>query len=175
MSSNGFYCTWKSVAGHGDHYLASSRLDIALDVKDLLPRAEHKARVAHGHGHLGSEKCRLQVGMAVAVVPGLFVRIVAARRKEAVQYARQILDETGFVLDRPYACGASDVEHVRNAMADAGPRHDVLDRGGEVVHLARARRAQRDNVLQRHVFLTCRPWIQWGHAIMFLGRIPRPA
>ena len=47
-------------------------------MKDLLPGAKHGPSVAHGNRQARTEQRRLQVGMAVAVVPGLFMGIIPA-------------------------------------------------------------------------------------------------
>ena len=62
--------------------------------------------VGNRHADRGPEPRGLQVRMAVAVVPGLLVAIVAAGRDEAVEQLGQILDQSRLELDqcRPRPC-----------------------------------------------------------------------
>ncbi len=66
------------------HNGAPSRTDIAFQVDDLLPCAQHGFTVGHGHRERWPHKRGLQVRMAIAIVPGQFVAVVAARRDQAV-------------------------------------------------------------------------------------------
>jgi hypothetical protein len=63
---------------HRDNHGPLTRANVAFDVKDLLPGAEHGLAVTHGHGQARTEQRRLQVVMAVAVVPGLLVGVIPA-------------------------------------------------------------------------------------------------
>jgi hypothetical protein len=90
--------------GHGRASLALHRDDhgpftgpkVAFNVKDLLPSAEHGPAVAHGHRQARTKQCSLQMGMAVAVAPGLLVGVVykasynqsfGARRSILISYS----------------------------------------------------------------------------------------
>ena len=79
-----------SFAQHRDDHGPFTGPNVAFDVKDLLPGAEHGPAVAHGQRQARTEQRRLQVGMAVAVVPGLLLGIVPAGRKQAPQKRRQV-------------------------------------------------------------------------------------
>jgi hypothetical protein len=70
---------------HGDNHGPFTRTNIAFDVKDLLPSAEHRLTITHGHRKARTEYCRLQVGMAIAVVPRLLVGVVQAGWNQATQ------------------------------------------------------------------------------------------
>jgi len=48
--------------------------------------------------------------MAVAIVPGLFVAVVAAGRDELIQQGGKVLEQAGFVFNGPKCGGAADVE-----------------------------------------------------------------
>jgi hypothetical protein len=66
----------------GDHDRAPARFDVALQMEDLLPGAQYDLAIFNGHGERWPEHGSLQVRVAVAVVPGLLVTVVAARRKQ---------------------------------------------------------------------------------------------
>ena len=72
--------------GHGDAPLAGA--NVALQQEDLLPRAEHEPALFDGHGQARAEQGGLEVGMAVAVVPGPFVAILPAGRDQTVEQLR---------------------------------------------------------------------------------------
>jgi hypothetical protein len=55
-----------SFAQHRDDYGPFAGPDVAFDMKDLLPGAEHELAVTQGRGQGRTEQRRLQVGMAVA-------------------------------------------------------------------------------------------------------------
>jgi len=73
-----------------DHHRARAAADVAFQVKNLLPGSEHQLAFGNGHGQRRAEQSGLQVRMAVAVVPGLLVAIVAAGRNELVEDGRQV-------------------------------------------------------------------------------------
>ncbi len=76
-------CLFSSFAQHGDNHRAFTGSNIAFDVKDLLPSAEHGLAITHGYRQARSEQRRLQVGMAIAVVPSSLVGVVPIWRNEA--------------------------------------------------------------------------------------------
>jgi len=57
--------------------------------------------------------------LAIAIVPGLFVAVVAARREELVQHCRQVLLESGLEFDRADGARAADVKDICHPGADA--------------------------------------------------------
>ncbi len=76
------------------------------------------------------------MGMAVAIVPGLFVAVVAAGRDELIQQGGKVLDQAGFVFNGPKCGGAADVEYVGRPGMHARVVDDLRDFIGEIVHLA---------------------------------------
>ena len=50
-----------SVAHHRDRNSASTRLDVALEVENLLPRAQHELAVFDRNGKGRAKQCCLQV------------------------------------------------------------------------------------------------------------------
>ena len=55
-----------SFAQHGDNHGPFTGTNIAFEVEDLLPSAEHGLAITHGHRQARTEQRRLQVGMAIA-------------------------------------------------------------------------------------------------------------
>ena len=66
------------LAEHRDDHGPFTGPGVALQVEDLLPGAQQELALAHWDGQPGAQHGRLQVGMAVAVVPGLLVAVITA-------------------------------------------------------------------------------------------------
>ena len=94
--------------------------NIALEMKDLLPGSENEFSVSDGNSQRRSEQCSLQVGMAVSVVLGLFVAIVAAGWNQPVQNGRNVGPQPGFELNGANGGSASHVEYVDKSDFHAG-------------------------------------------------------
>lgn len=118
-----------------DDDTAGAGFDVALEVKDLLPGSEEQLAVGQGDGNFRAECRRLQVGMAVAVMPGLFVSVGFRRRHQPIQQFRQVPLETGFEFDRSNDSGAADVEHVNRTLSYSGFPHNPLDLPGNIMHV----------------------------------------
>jgi hypothetical protein len=80
-------CAWRVRSGRylllaDDGYddLSSPRFDVALEMKNLLPGAQHRFATCDRHADRRAEPRGLQVRMPVAVVPGLLVAILATGR-----------------------------------------------------------------------------------------------
>jgi hypothetical protein len=73
--------------------------------------------------------------MAIAIVPCLFMSVIAARGEKFVQHCRQILLQTRLEFNRPHRAGTPDVEHVRYSSADMRLTHDLRNRFRQIVHL----------------------------------------
>ena len=58
---------------------------VTFEMKDLLPLTELQSAIANGDVQRRPEQRRLQVRMAVAIVPSLFVAVVCAWRNEAIE------------------------------------------------------------------------------------------
>jgi len=125
-----------SFAHHGDRDRSLARFNVALDVKNLLPGAQHELAVHNWNCQRRPQHRGLQVGMAVAVVPGLFMAVLPARRHELVQDSRQVFQESGFKFDRADGGGAADIENVCDAVAHLGGADNLGDLTGEVVHFS---------------------------------------
>ena len=91
--------------------------------------------------------------MAVAVVPGLFVSVVAARRNEFVQKVGQVLQQARLVFDGAQCAGAADVEHMRRTRVHAGVVDDPRHVRRHVVQMAVAPGFQQDLLLINHAIL----------------------
>src|SRR5208337_18478 len=91
--------------------------------------------------------------MAVAVVPGLFVPVVAAGRNEFVQQVGQVFEQTRFVFDGAQRARAADVEHVRRARAHAGIVNNLGHVRRQVMQLPVSPGFQQDLFLVNHVLL----------------------
>ena len=88
--------------------------------------------------------------MSVAVVPGLFVAVVAAGRDEFVENLRKVALEAGLELDCAYGSGAADGEDMDEASTDSRCCGDGGDLFGEVVHVSVAGGGEGDLLLVRH-------------------------
>jgi hypothetical protein len=84
---------------HRDDHGPFTGPDVAFDVKDLLPGAEHRPAGAHRRRQARTKQRGLQVGMAVAVVPGLLVSVIPARWNKLSQKRRQVLLQARLELD----------------------------------------------------------------------------
>ena len=135
-----FGSTRSSFAQHGDNHGPFTGTNIAFDVKDLLPSAEHGLAVAPGHRQARSEQRRLQVGMAVAVVPSLLVGVISTGWNKAPQERRQVLLQAGLEFDGADRTRAAHVEDLHDAGAHTRLADNPGDRVGQVVHLAGAMR-----------------------------------
>src|SRR5215469_754745 len=127
-----------SLSENGDNNGPFAAANVALQMKDLLPGPEDGLSISNGHGQGWPEKCRLQMRMAVAVVPGLFVAIVAARRDQFVQDGRHVCAQPWLEFNGANRGGASHVEYVDDPRPDAGIRDSLGDLISEVVHVPMA-------------------------------------
>ena len=100
-----------------DHDGASTWFDVAFEVEDLLPGSQHGLSVFDRHSERRSKHCGLQVGVAVAVVPGVLVAVFAAGRQQLVQHRRQVLLEAWFEFNGADGPGAADIEDVHETAA----------------------------------------------------------
>ena len=146
-------------AQHRDDHGPFTGPNVALNVKDLLPSAEHEPAVAHGHRQARTEQRRLQVGMAVAVVPGLLVGVVPAGGNQAPQKRRQVLLQARLELNGADGSGATRVEDLHDACAYTRLADNASDRVGQVLHLAAAVRVQRQFSLEDHAVIIVDEWI----------------
>ena len=142
-----------SLAGNGHHDGAVAGFDVAFQMEDLLPGAQHRFPVGHRHGQGRPEQRRLQMRMAVAIVPGPFVSVVAAGRDEFVQQVGQVFEQARFVFDGAQRAGAADVEHVRRARAHAGVVDNSRHVRRQVVQLPVSFGFQQDLFLVDHALL----------------------
>ena len=99
----------------GDYDFSISWFDVAFQVKDLLPGTENGAGVADGDRDRWAQPSGLQVRVAIAIVPGLFMAVGWARRNQLIKNLRKIPFETGFEFDRSDGPCAADVKDVNRA------------------------------------------------------------
>ena len=102
-----------------DHDPALAATDVAFEMEDLLPGPQNQLPAGDGHCQGRSEEGGLQVGVAVAIVPGLFVAVIAAGRDQLIQNGRHIRAQTWLEFDRTDDSGASHIEHVNNTRSGA--------------------------------------------------------
>ena len=138
------------LAGHCHHDGAAAGFDVAFQMENLLPGAQHRFSTGHRHGQGRPQQRGLQMRMAVAIVPRLFVSVIAARRDEFVQQVGQVFHQARFEFDGADCAGAADVEYVRRARAHAGVMDDLRHVRRQVVHLPVTARFQQDLFLVNH-------------------------
>ena len=80
-------------------------------MKDLLPCSEHRLASGDWDRQRRSQQRRLQVRVAVSILPGLFVFIASARRNEFIQDSGQVLFQSRLKLDSSDCRCAANVEH----------------------------------------------------------------
>src|SRR5207244_1733929 len=97
-----------------------------------------------------TEHRRLQVRVAVAVMPSLLMAIVAAGREQLVEHGRQVLLETRLEFDGTDGGGAADVEYMNHAGEDARLGNNSGHVLGQVVHLAMAGGLEVDLMLDQN-------------------------
>jgi hypothetical protein len=73
--------------------------------------------------------------MAIAVVPGEFVPVIAARRDQAIQHFGQIVLEARLEFDRANRPGTADAEYLDDACLDTRARDDLHDLTGDIGHV----------------------------------------
>jgi hypothetical protein len=88
-------------------------------VEDLLPGAKDRFAVRQRNGERGAEQRGLEMRVPVAVVPGLFVSVVARRRDQLVENFREVALESRFEFDCAHGGRAADGEDVNDAGANA--------------------------------------------------------
>lgn len=74
--------------------------------------------------------------MAIAVVPGLLMTVVATCGDQTVEDFGKVALKTWLELDCAYGSRAAHIEHVRNPSINAGATNRGLDLRGNVVHMA---------------------------------------
>jgi len=100
---------------------------------------------------------RLQMRMTVAIVPRLFVAVVAARWNELVHNCGQVMLQTRLKFNRAERGRAPDVEDVHRASLDSRGVHDRSDLLSEVVHVPVTLSADRNLLLIAHHLVTNPP------------------
>ena len=110
--------------------------DVAFEMEDLLPGAQCQGALLDRHGKRRTEDRCLKMGMAVAVVPGLLVSVIAARREQLVQHRRQVPFQAGLEFDGPHRRSAADIEDMNETAAHFGVGDNPGNLTGEVVHVA---------------------------------------
>ena len=120
-------------------------------MKNLLPGAEHQLALFNRDHERWSEHRGLQMRVAVAIVPGLLVAVVAAGREQLVQDCGQILLQARFKFNRADGPGTANVENVCEARAQARFAHDSSHLLRKVVHLAVTRRLNLEFALINHL------------------------
>jgi hypothetical protein len=84
-------------------------MHIAFEMKNLLPRPKSQLAIDDRHGQRRPEQSCLKVGMAIAIVPCLFVAIVAAGRYQLIQNVWHVLLQARLELYRTDRSGAANI------------------------------------------------------------------
>src|SRR5438552_4910709 len=142
-----------SISNHRHQDGALAPANIAFEMENLLPGAENQLPIRDRHGQGWSEQCCLQVGMTIAIVPGLFVAVVAAGRNQLIQNGRHVSLQPGLELNRTDRRCAADVEDIGNSSFDTRGVHDGGHLLGDVFHVPVTFGIQRNLVLKAHVCL----------------------
>ena len=128
------YDLW--LAHHGYHNLALPRFDVALQMKDLLPRAENRNSFGNGNRNRWSQGSGLKMRVTVSIAPRFFVPVFATRRHQTVQDEGQIFLQTGLKLNRTDRSCTADIKYVdrpdRNTTVTYNRSYEVRD----VLHLS---------------------------------------
>ena len=120
--------------GHDDFALA--RLNVALQMKDLLPGAECALTLSNRYGDRGAHECCLQVRVAISVVPGQFMPVFSTWWQDSVQHLGHVANETGFIFDNADAARASHIKDVNGARLYSSALHNPGHLPGNIMHLA---------------------------------------
>lgn len=119
-------------------------------MKDLLPCAEDGLAVSKRNRQRRAEQGGLEMGVAIAIMPGLFVAVVAAWRDELVEDFGKIAFESRLEFDCADRSSAADGEDMDKTGADAGSGSNGVDFFGEVVHVSMAACREEDLLLVSH-------------------------
>jgi len=84
-------------------------------MENLLPGAEDEFAVLDRDRQRWAEHGGLQVRMAVAIVPGLFVSVIAAGREEFIQHGWQVFFKPRLEFYGADCAGAADIKDMRQA------------------------------------------------------------
>lgn len=112
-----------------------ARSDITFQKKHLLPCSENRLAAFQGEGQGRTQQRGLQVGVAVAIVPGVVMMIAPFRRRQFVHQGRQVFEEPGFELDCPQRYGTSHCKEMDQSSLEAGSLTFFYDPGCEIDHL----------------------------------------
>jgi len=72
---------------------------VMIDHYNLLPGAESGLIVSDGYDNGRSNDGRLDMGVAIAVMPGQFMLVSGIRRCNPVDGIFQVFNDTGFILN----------------------------------------------------------------------------
>ena len=92
--------------------------------------------------------------MAVAIVPGLLVAVLAARRDQMIEQLWQIALQSWFKLDGPNGACAADIEYVGRADLNTAFGHNQGDAVGDILHVPMAYRFDIKLLLSDHEVIT---------------------
>jgi hypothetical protein len=123
------------LAGKLNDHLAAARMVVAVDQDHLLPRAQEKVTVGHGHHQRGSEEAGPHVGMAVAVVPRVLVVVAHGPGGQALQGGGQVAAQPGLELDGGDGGCRAGHEHQDLAVIEVVPVDEGLHVRSQVPHV----------------------------------------
>jgi hypothetical protein len=125
----------KSLAYYRHHDSALAGFDVTFQVKDLLPGSQDQTAFLDGNGQGRAEHGCLQMRMAVAVMPGLFMAVAAAGGHELVQKVRQVLPESRFVFNGAHGGRTADIENMSSSRFNAGLFYNLANVTGQVMQV----------------------------------------
>lgn len=136
-----------SVTDDRDDDLATPWFDVAFEVENLLPCSQHRRATRNRNRDRGANRGRLQVRVAISVVPSFFMTVVAAWRHQAIKHGRIVLFESRLELDRSDRTGAAHIENTDRANLNTAFADDLRHLTGDVVHLSMMAGCELDPLL----------------------------
>ena len=117
--------------------VAGSGSGVEVDEDNLLPGTECELGVDEGDGEGRAQERGADVGVAVVVVPGLFVLVEVVLGCEFFEGGGEVVvNESGFEFDGGDAGGGADVEEGDGAGGELGLGEGALGLGGDVDDVA---------------------------------------
>lgn len=119
-------------------------------MEDLLPSPQDGGTVFDGHSNFWPHPSSLEMGVGIAIMPGLFMPVVPARRDEFVQDFRHIAFQSGLKLNSSNRPCGPDIENMGCSNLDPGIPDNPSNPGSDVLHVPMARGGKLYLVLVSH-------------------------
>jgi hypothetical protein len=98
--------------------------DVQLQMHNLLPCPKHKSAASDGYDNIWTQDACLKMGMAIAILPRLFVPIITAGRYQLAEDLRKIIPQSRLEFYRAYSCSAPDGKDMGDTCLNVGIVHD---------------------------------------------------